>query len=166
MAAATSLLLRACLAPTTDVIEQARPVIERSLLRQICRHIEERLTDPGLSVQSICGRFRLSRATLYRLFSELGGVQGFIRDQRLTRIHALLSSDAAPRYLARLVDQYGFSSASDFSRAFKARFGYSPSDARMSASAPDGGSLIGLVAPEAFGAWMTSVRADSAAQRA
>ena len=159
IAAATTLLLRACLAPTNDLLQQARPLIDTNLTRQICRYIEEHLTDPSLSVQVICGQFHVSRATLYRLFSELGGVQAFVRERRLTRVHAVLSSNAAPRYLARLADDYGFSSASDFARAFKARFGYSPTDARAIASMPEFDPSRAADGPEAFSAWMNSVKA-------
>ena len=157
--AATSLLLAACLVPTAHQQEQARPLIETNLTRQICRHIDGHLTDPTLTVPGICAAFGISRATLYRLFAELGGVQAYVRERRLTRVHTLLSSDAAPRYLARLVDEYGFGSASDFSRAFRAQFGYSPKEARAMTGRPDLGLADLSQAPSSFSAWMRSARA-------
>ena len=131
LADATTLLVAACATPSESLLDQAAPIVDSGLLRRICQHIENNLTNPSLSTQGICGEFHISRATLYRLMSGLGGVKAFIRDQRLTKIRSVLSSPSAtPRYFARLADEYQFGSAADFSRAFKAKFGHAPREAR------------------------------------
>ncbi|WP_420993171.1 helix-turn-helix domain-containing protein [Cupriavidus sp. 30B13] len=122
-------LVAAAVAPAARTLE-ARPAIEAALLRQACRYIELHLTDPSLSPQAIAAAFRISRATLYRLFEPLGGVAAFVKERRLRRVHGMLASPGARHHLATLAEAHGYSDASALSRAFRQQFGYSPSEAR------------------------------------
>src|SRR5699024_2851857 len=98
-------------------------------LREVVSYIEDHLDDPGLGVDRLQSAFCVSRATLYRMFSEIGGVARFIRRRRLL---------AARQYLRRRPDlgitwllyELGFGSERQFQRAFQAEFGVSPSEWR------------------------------------
>jgi len=99
----------------------------------IIRHIDARLTDPALDIPSICAAFSLSRSALYRLFatSHDEGVARLIKRRRLARIRAVLLANQDPRPLAEIAGDYGFRTASHFSREFRAVFGYSPGELRQ-----------------------------------
>ena len=77
----------------------------------------------------------MSRARLYRLFAPIGGVADYIREQRLRRCLAdLLSAQHVHRQIADVAYRWGFSDPGSFAKAFKQRFGRTPSDAREAAA--------------------------------
>lgn len=71
------------------------------------------------------------RAQLYRLVAPIGGIAEYIREQRLRRCLAdLLSAGHAHRQIADIAYRWGFSDPISFTKAFKQRFGRTPSEAR------------------------------------
>lgn len=72
----------------------------------------------------------MSRSQLYRLFEADGGVARYIQAQRLRAAHAALIEPRNPATIGAIAENFGFSDASTFSRAFRSEFGYRPSDAR------------------------------------
>ena len=159
VARATLHLVAAALAPLARTQERARPAAEATLLRQARRYIDQHLLDGELSPQRIAAAFKVSRATLYRLFEPLGGVTAYIREQRLRRVHGLLSAPSQRHHLATLAAAHGFSDASALSHAFKQHFGYSPSEARQQlppAWAPD---TAALPPPPGITGWLRTLRA-------
>jgi AraC-like DNA-binding protein len=93
--------------------------------------IDARIADPALNAETLMLRFGVSRANLYRLFAEDGGVASAIRDRRLDAARRRLvgpSTDAVS--VTEIGLDFGFSSSGQFSRAFRGRFGVSPSEAR------------------------------------
>lgn len=97
----------------------------------IRRHIDQRLTLPGLNADSLAKRFGLSRASLYRLFEPVGGVAGYIRQARLDRAYQeLMASENASRRIGPIAFSLGFRNVSAFNRLFKARYGVTPREAR------------------------------------
>jgi len=106
-------------------------VAQTAMFASICRHIDQRLDDPALGVESICAQFRCSRATLYRLFKQNGGVREHIQRRRLM---ACFKAITAPRHMQRRIFDialdYGFVSPSHFSHLFRRHFDLSPSEAR------------------------------------
>lgn len=151
-------LLAASLAPSVEMLGLARPAIEVALLRQIRHFIEEHLTDEDLGAARICAHFRISRSTLYRLFEAEGGVLSYLQGQRLLRIHALLASPTQRCYLGRLAADFGFKSATHFSRAFRAKFGYSPRETREGQLCATSvrRTKASPLHESTFGRWMTS----------
>ncbi|WP_213958714.1 helix-turn-helix domain-containing protein [Variovorax sp. dw_954] len=155
---ATLQLLAASLAPTIDMLGLARPAVEGTLMRQIRQYMEDHLGEEDLGADSICGHFRISRSTLYRLFEAEGGVLNYLQDRRLVRIHGLLASPTQRSYLGRIAADNGFKSATHFSRAFRAKFGYSPRETRSGqvcltgARGVQGSPALGST----FGRWLAS----------
>lgn len=126
---ATAQLFAAALAGVVPREGEVRGAVEDALLRRITGFVEDRLLDPGLSQDLLCRTFHMSRATLYRLFQPLGGVASYVQERRLARVHEALLDPAHHHHLGRLAETHGFSSAAQMSRAYKARYGTSPSAA-------------------------------------
>jgi AraC-like DNA-binding protein len=104
---------------------------QRALGSKVLAYIEERLTDPELSVETICRNAAVGRATLYRAFQSAGGVATYIQRRRLEAAHARIAEgDGAG--MAEIADLYCFSSPAHFSTAFRRHFGYTPIHARSS----------------------------------
>ena len=93
----------------------------------IHKYIETHLDDPNLGPLQICGLFNMSRATLYRMFEQDGGVRRFIQDRRLLSAMWDLASGGLRRgRLSQVAERWGFSSDANFNRAVKQTFGMPP----------------------------------------
>jgi AraC-like DNA-binding protein len=156
---ATVHLLAASLVPTVATLAVARPAVEDALRRQVCRYIEGHLTDETLDPQTLCGRFRVSRSMLYRLFEPLGGVVNHIKERRLARVHTVLASAPKWQSVSRIAESHGFKSATHFSRAFREQFGYRPRDVQAAwpMAAPRGELAAGAAAAPLFGQWLQAL---------
>lgn len=111
--------------PDHDAVD---PLAQAGRLR-VKDHVNRVLGDPDLSPERLCRLFGLSRATLYRMFAEEGGVQRYIDARRLDRCFAELHN--APATYGRIREvaaRWGFHEAANFNRRFKSRFGIRPSD--------------------------------------
>lgn len=116
-----------------DVQKAAR----RSMRKLVQRYIEEHLTVEALSPEQVAGAFRLSRASLYRLFDADGGVNAYIQGRRLDRcFDELARSKGSGLSIAELAYRYAYSNESTFSRAFRRRFSLSPREVRALAEHP------------------------------
>lgn len=98
-------------------------------LAVICTCIDQHLHEPELGIETLCQRFHCSRATLYRLFASLGGVAGYIRQQRLARCHADLQAARPGDTVSRIALRWGFTSTHHFSRLYRTAFGTTPGGA-------------------------------------
>lgn len=131
MAEATIHLVAGCVGANGESGDLVKASFASASLSEIRKFIEEQLGNPALEVDLICKRFGLSRASLYRLCEPLGGVQAHIRRRRLARCFQDL---VTPRPNATRISQvgfrWGFSDEATFSRAFRAAYGMSPSEAR------------------------------------
>jgi AraC-like DNA-binding protein len=158
IADATAAVLTACIAPTQENLVKAAPALRATLLEKARGYIADHLADADLSGATLRSFLGVSRATLYRLFEPVGGVERYIRYQRL-----MASNRALRRGDARLAKQvwttYGFASASDFSRAFKREFGYGPRDAIELAALAHGerGPVQGDAGLSEFQRWIQSL---------
>ena len=93
------------------------------------RVIASKLSDPNLSVETIQAVVGASRATLFRDFAQIGGIHGYIRERRLEHAYRELALRNDQRGVVSTVwEASGFSSLSDFSRAFRNRYGVPPSE--------------------------------------
>lgn len=125
--ATTDLLAGLTLGHRGEETRRAAAETQRARMR---RFIDANLHDPHLDAELLCRRFGVSRASLYRLFAPLGGVSEHIRNRRLRRVFEALSDPTQPHGMAQVAERYGFTVWSSFSRAFKSRFGMTPSEAR------------------------------------
>lgn len=134
IARATVALLAASLAAggySADA-ERAGRDCGAGLQRQILRDVECHMLTPGFSVETLCARFCVSRATLYRLLQPHGGLSALVQRLRLQRAHQLLTADGARGRVTRVAEVCGFQAVSHFTRAFQAHFGYGPGDVLFS----------------------------------
>jgi AraC-like DNA-binding protein len=130
-----------------------------TLLRQACRFIDEHLSEPDFSVQDLCVRFNVSRATLYRLFEPLGGVSRYVLERRLLNAHDHLSAADRVRHLARVAEAHGFRDTTHFSKSFRRMFGYSPSEVGLQAQATVPVHAIDGEPPAVVREWLRKLRA-------
>lgn len=103
---------------------------------QVERFIDANLDDPSLDPDRIAAALYISRRSLYLLLRGDGaGVAGLIRSRRLARAHSVLADRSSRhRSIAEIAASVGFTSASHFSRVFRAEFGESPRDVRSRAT--------------------------------
>lgn len=105
--------------------------INQALLSTIRRFIDVNLGDKRLKPDMICAAHGLSRSALYRLFEPLGGVSNHIRSRRLRHaMKDLLDGGNQNLLIYEIAYRWGFSSETDFTRAFKRKYGISPRMAR------------------------------------
>jgi AraC-like DNA-binding protein len=107
----------------------ARAAARTVMLGRIKHHIDSHLHGSELTPEKILGNFPLSRATLYRMFEDEGGLNNYIRHCRL---RAAADELIGSRSLAveRIGSRLGFSHASDFTRAFRRAYGVAPGEFR------------------------------------
>jgi AraC-like DNA-binding protein len=135
---ATSALAAACLNAGLDDRPGLIDGMGRTALSMLKSHIEENLTDRGLTTDRLARDFGLSRSKLYRLFNPLGGVASYVRERRLRHAMSVLMDHdqaAVPIYL--IATGAGFGDETDFSRAFRRRFGVTPRDIRREGALRD-----------------------------
>ncbi len=122
-------LLKAALA------EQWLPDRPDAVRLQIDTYIQAHLADVGLSHGRVAAAHHMSGRTLHRLFDESGqSVTELIRSYRLDGILAdLRSPGSAQDTISRIAARWGLHDMPHFTRAFRARYGMSPSQARQGA---------------------------------
>jgi AraC-like DNA-binding protein len=124
------------LARELDVPDWGTPEVRRhALLTTVQAFIQQHLGDPQLSPGTIAAAHHLSLRSLHQLFHDEGlTVAGWVRRRRLECCRRDLADPAlASRPVAAIAARWGFSSASDFSRAFRAVHGLPPAEYRNSA---------------------------------
>lgn len=126
---ATAEMLAACVGPSRDRQEQARGTIASILFDRARSHIQAHFGDPELTPERVAQDLRVSRSNLYRVFEQAGGVSRYIQQCRLFAAHAALTHENGRR-IQDIAYSCGFKLASDFTRAFRREFGYSPREAR------------------------------------
>lgn len=126
-------------------------VARSATLRTVCGYIDRQLHDPALGVDSLCSQFRCSRATLYRLFSPLGGVREHIQRRRLVACFKSIVQQPHRRIYDIALD-FGFVSPSHFSTLFRSYFGMTPSEARDAGQGQNGDLAADLPSAEGHSA--------------
>jgi len=102
-----------------------------------CGHIDTRLRDPGLSIESVAADLGMSVGHLHRLFkTEPQSPSHYLWAQRLDGAsRELLDARRARAAVSEIAFGWGFNDAAHFSRAFRERFQQSPREWR--AQKPD-----------------------------
>ncbi len=136
LSAAALEVLATRLARELDARHWGTPQIRRhALLTTVQAFIQQHIGDPGLSPAMIAAAQHISLRSLHQLFHDEGlTVAGWIRRRRLEGCRRDLSDPALlSRPVAAIARRWGFSSAGDFSRVFRAVHGLPPSEYRRSA---------------------------------
>lgn len=118
---------------TERVSQEMRPTTDRQVLRlQVEHYIAAHLSDPGLTVAGIASAHHISVRYLQKLFKTTGTtVSEWIRTRRLDQCRNALTNPAmSTQTVAAVGMHWGFTDASSFSRAFKANYGYTPTEFR------------------------------------
>jgi AraC-like DNA-binding protein len=106
----------------------ARTPFRSAVLRRIKTYVDQHLEDETLSVAGIARDHGLSPRYLARIFQqEQETVSGWIWNRRLERCHLALRSSSGPASISEVAYAHGFKNLSHFSKAFKERYGVSPS---------------------------------------
>ncbi|MDH7794953.1 MULTISPECIES: helix-turn-helix domain-containing protein [unclassified Beijerinckia] len=107
------------------------PALAHILRHRLLNFIDANLSDPELSPALLMQRFQVSRAHLYRMFATEGGVATIIREKRLDAAFRELSLPGSRvQSISEIAHTFGFSSSTQFHRAFRARFAVTPNQAR------------------------------------
>lgn len=109
------------------------PSATRALLLQAAQdEVERSLEDPELSPVTVAARIGISVRYLHRLFADTGSSFGrWVLTRRLERCLRDLQDPARRHWtIGEIAVQHGFADPGYFSRAFKARYGMTPRQAR------------------------------------
>ncbi len=100
---------------------------QEDLLRRARTYAEEHLADPALNAAALARALHVSPRYLFKLFAERETTPGrWIQARRLDRARAEIAAN--PAVLVSVVAaRCGFADPTHFSRAFKSRFGLTPS---------------------------------------
>lgn len=115
-----------------DRAETAHSGVKAARLKTIKSDVLEMLGRNDLSSEIVAGRHGISSRYVRKLFEEDGtSFTAFLLSERLSRIRRmLLDSRYAHLTIAQLAYSNGFNDISYFNRAFRRRFGVTPSDLR------------------------------------
>jgi len=90
-------------------------------------YVEAHLGNAQLGPDEIAAAANVSRASLYRLRAAEGGIRAMLLKRRLDEsLRLLLADNKGERSLTEIAKGCGFGGTSQFSRAFRARFGVPP----------------------------------------
>lgn len=109
--------------PEAAIASEVERLPDASLMTLAEAAVQDQIASPDLSPETLAAELKVSRATLYRLFAEHGGIMRYVQERRLLATQSALSDPLEQRTLARLAADLGFRSDAHFSRSFKARFG-------------------------------------------
>ncbi|QUS39938.1 helix-turn-helix domain-containing protein [Tardiphaga alba] len=147
--------LKRLLAPMPDDFLVRQKDADENILALTEATIRDHLALPELSPDWLALKLDISRATLYRLFADHGGIMRYVQERRLLAVQAALSDPLETRRLSRLASDLGFSSEAHFSRSFRARFGSTASAYRKSQL--EASATIQLTSPEIVQHWWMTV---------
>ncbi len=131
LGAAALTLVAACLNAGHDQSLPLERLHNLDRMTTVRRLIQAHLADPDLTPEWLAVEVGMSRTVLYRLFEPMGGITGYIREARMRRaLQQLLSPQHQHRSLLEIALMHGYGSDTAFGRAFKKRFGVTPSEVR------------------------------------
>jgi AraC-like DNA-binding protein len=107
----------------------------RAHLRRLRQAIESQMPDPRLSLRQLADSEGVTPRYVQKLFGANGETfSGYLRMRRLERCRLdLTSPQHATRSIPEIFNRWGFKGPTQFSRAFRKRFGASPRQVRRQA---------------------------------
>lgn len=130
LAEPTRQIVEACFASHFNPAKRADAAYSRRLLERARHVVQQNINSPGFGPLQLVSALATSRSKLYRIMQSCGGVTAFIQHERLQQARRLLGDPAERRTISLIAAEVGFSDHSTFSRAFRSKFGISPSQAR------------------------------------
>ncbi|WP_266159267.1 helix-turn-helix domain-containing protein [Dyella silvatica] len=109
--------------------DSARVAARAAMLGRVKHYIHANLHQEELSPDKILSAFPLARPTLYRMFEHEGGLSAYIRNCRLREAADELARSTRLT-ITQIASRWGFSYASDFTRAFRRAYGVAPQEFR------------------------------------
>jgi len=128
-------LVALSLGPTEAAVAAAAGSLRAARLQAIKRDIATRLLeDPDLTVTAIAARHRVTPRYIHKLFERDGTTfTRFVLEQRLDHAYRRLrNTQLSARSISSIAYDVGFGDLSYFNRAFRRRYGATPSDIRWS----------------------------------
>jgi AraC-like DNA-binding protein len=135
LGAVTCAVVQSCLvaAPGNPArTDTSRATALRERLRCV---VKRNMNSPDFGPETLRRLVAMSRSKLYRIFEGTGGVARFIQDERLDAARQRLADIGDKTSIRALAGEVGFLEHSTFSRAFKLRYGSSPTEFREMVSA-------------------------------
>lgn len=145
--------LNRLLAPPASAARKREEIDDISPLTEAA--IRDNLTVAELSPEWLAQKLGTSRASLYRMFANDGGIMQYVQERRLLAVQAALSDPLEIRPLSRIAADLGFNSKAHFSRAFRSRFGVTASEYRKTQI--EASAATQLTSPEVVQRWWMSV---------
>jgi len=129
-------LLRALFSLAAGDERGAQGPLAQTLGTRVMLHLRAHVQNPALSADSVAARFGISKRYLYVVLASSGVTFGdWVRTERLRRAaEALRARTSEELSIAAVARSVGFVDHSSFSRAFRERFGCTPSEWRRRAS--------------------------------
>ena len=122
-------LITAALGRDAGLSGNARATQRAAMFSRARRYVQANLAEEHLSPESVVHALQLPRPSLYRLFQHEGGLGAYIRHLRLR--HAADELVRCPHLsVTDIAYGLGFSSPSDFTRAFRRAYDIAPQDLR------------------------------------
>jgi AraC-like DNA-binding protein len=128
-------LLANIFSPTCDLARAAAyGGVKAARLQAILRTVEASLGDPQLNAERAGRQIGVSGRYVQQLMEGAGlSFSAYVRETRLDYAHRMLSDPLmANKRISDICYMAGFSELSHFNRAFRARFGQTPKDVRVS----------------------------------
>jgi AraC-like DNA-binding protein len=124
-------LLALALEPTKDALVKASSAVRNARLAAIRADILTNLSQVRLSAKTLARRHGLTDRYIHLLFEETGETFGqFVLEERLKRAFHLLADPSCGKRITDIASDVGFGDLSTFNRAFRRRFGDTPSGTR------------------------------------
>lgn len=113
------------------VLQSAVSSVRAGHLARIEVFVRRHLRDPGLGPDMVAAGCGISVRYLHEILRDTNTTLGaWMRDMRLLAAHEDLASPAERRSIGEIAWAHGFADQSQFSRAFRARFGMTPRETR------------------------------------
>ncbi|WP_181170306.1 MULTISPECIES: helix-turn-helix domain-containing protein [unclassified Mesorhizobium] len=128
----TAAMIAAFAGASSDGRGMIAQVAADASLKTCRKAIDANLHDPSMGPEFLCDKLGVSRAKLYRLFEQLGGVTLYIQRRRLMRAYQLVVDPAyAQERISAIALRCGFGNVPAFNRAFRQAHGMSPTELRV-----------------------------------
>lgn len=103
------------------------PLAIQALRAKVLAYLDANFRNPALTPEGIAHGCGISRSYLYKLFVNEEPIMERLRHRRLDAARGMIEADLGQHNMTQIAHICGFSSSSEFSRTFKARFGCAPS---------------------------------------